>query len=159
MNEDDDTVLEPTQVEPPAPAVTAPANRLGYWERRFPPRGTRVRLLKMDNEPNPLPAGALGTVRSVDDAGTVHVTWDGGRNLGLVTRPLGDEYALVEPSAVPPGQRVLVVLDRTPNGSPKRHRPGVTEAFFAAAVGVRLDDGGFRWCSFSEVLPDPADRS
>ena len=48
------------------------------------PMGTRVRLLEMDDAQAP-PIGTLGTVRSVDDEGTVFVSWDGGQGgLGVV---------------------------------------------------------------------------
>ena len=49
----------------------------------YPP-GTRVELISMDNDPRPIESGTRGTVRIVDDMGTVHVDWDNGRRLGLV---------------------------------------------------------------------------
>lgn len=49
----------------------------------YPP-GTRVELISMDNDPRPIVPGTRGTVRIVDDMGTVHVEWDNGRRLGLV---------------------------------------------------------------------------
>lgn len=45
--------------------------------------GTRVKLLAMD-DPQAPPIGTLGTVRIVDDAGTVHISWDNGSSLGAV---------------------------------------------------------------------------
>jgi len=45
-------------------------------------------------EPDPystLEPGARGTVEHVDDAGTVHVRWDDGRTIGLVTRPFAGD--------------------------------------------------------------------
>ena len=48
------------------------------------PIGSRIELILMDDDPNPLPAGSRGTVRIVDDWGTIHVNWDSGRRLGLV---------------------------------------------------------------------------
>ena len=50
--------------------------------REFPP-GTRVELLKMEDAQAPAP-GTLGTVRRVDDQGTIHVEWDKGGGLGVV---------------------------------------------------------------------------
>ena len=61
--------------------------------RKTYPVGTRVRLVKMDDTQAP-PAGTLGTVRFVDDAGTIHVNWDNGSSLGLVV-PY-DEFVIVQ---------------------------------------------------------------
>lgn len=47
------------------------------------PVGSRVRLLEMNDIHAPA-IGTLGTVRSVDDTGTVHVDWDNGSGLGVV---------------------------------------------------------------------------
>ena len=44
-------------------------------------RGDRVELVKMDDVQAP-PAGTRGTVRFVDDLGTVFVSWDNGSGLG-----------------------------------------------------------------------------
>ena len=49
---------------------------------RFP-KGTRVRLVRMDDKQAP-PPGCMGTVRLVDDIGTIHVAWDNGSSLGIV---------------------------------------------------------------------------
>lgn len=46
--------------------------------------GDRVELLSMSNDPNPIPSGMQGTVQHIDGGGTVHVTWDNGRNLGMI---------------------------------------------------------------------------
>ncbi len=51
--------------------------------RKQYPKGTRVRLVSMDDTQAP-PAGCLGTVRFVDDIGTIHVSWDNGSSLGIV---------------------------------------------------------------------------
>lgn len=47
------------------------------------PKGTRVRLVYMEDVQAP-PAGYTGTVRMVDDIGTIHVSWDNGSSLGVV---------------------------------------------------------------------------
>ena len=47
------------------------------------PTGTRVRLHYMDDA-RAVEPGEEGTVRLVDDMGTIHVDWDNGRRLGLI---------------------------------------------------------------------------
>ena len=47
------------------------------------PKGTRVKLIKMDDYQAP-PKGALGTVMGVDDAGSIMVSWDTGSSLSVV---------------------------------------------------------------------------
>ena len=47
------------------------------------PTGTVVRLIRMDDIQAP-PVGTLGTVRYVDDIGTIHVSWKTGSSLGVV---------------------------------------------------------------------------
>lgn len=56
-------------------------------------KSMRVRLIFMDDLQAP-PAGTEGTVRYVDDAGTVHVQWDTGSSLGLI--PGTDEWEVIE---------------------------------------------------------------
>lgn len=46
-------------------------------------KGMRVRLLKMDDIQAP-PVGTEGTVRGVDDIGSVMVVWDTGSMLNVV---------------------------------------------------------------------------
>lgn len=50
--------------------------------RREYPAGCRVELLKMDDAQAP-PIGTKGTVKGVDDIGTVMVRWDNGSGLGI----------------------------------------------------------------------------
>ena len=53
-------------------------------KERFP-QGTRVELVHMDDPYNrKLVPGSKGTVRCVDDMGTIHVNWDCGSSLGIV---------------------------------------------------------------------------
>ncbi len=61
--------------------------------------GDRVRLVEMHADAAPLPPGMLGTVWKIDDLGTVHVTWDNGRELGLV--PEIDRYERIDREAPP----------------------------------------------------------
>ena len=46
--------------------------------------GTRIQLDFMGDDPRPIPPGTKGTVRVVDDMGTVHCNFDNGRCLRLI---------------------------------------------------------------------------
>lgn len=49
------------------------------------PAGCRVELVHMDDPYNrKLVPGSKGTVKAVDDIGTIHVAWDCGSFLGVV---------------------------------------------------------------------------
>lgn len=49
----------------------------------YPP-GTRVEQICMDDPYTKIPKGTHGTVKEVDDIGTIHVSWDGYCCLGVV---------------------------------------------------------------------------
>lgn len=55
--------------------------------------GTRVELVSM-NDPymGKLQPGCKGTVKYVDDIGTIHVSWDCGSSLGLA---YGEDYCRI----------------------------------------------------------------
>ena len=61
--------------------------------RRTYPKGTKVRLLAMDDIQAP-PVGTKGEVRGVDDAGSILVRWDSGSSLSLI--PGVDEFEILE---------------------------------------------------------------
>ena len=67
-------------------------HRLQYARDHYPP-GTRVRLLAMPDDPQPIPPGTTGTVMGVDDAGQLLMKWDNGRSLSLL--PGTDSFALM----------------------------------------------------------------
>ncbi|MGF7184443.1 hypothetical protein GGQ84_000526 [Desulfitispora alkaliphila] len=50
--------------------------------KQYPP-GTRVKLIKMDDQQAP-PTGTHGTVIGVDDIGSIMVSWDNGSGLSIV---------------------------------------------------------------------------
>lgn len=53
----------------------------------------RVQLLRMNEEPYPVPTGTCGTVMFVDDINQIHVKWDNGSTLALV--PSVDEFVVI----------------------------------------------------------------
>jgi hypothetical protein len=64
----------------------------------FGEAGDRVRLIAMVDDPDPVPPGTEGTIDAVDGAGTRHVRWDNGREIGLI--PDADQYELIESNPV-----------------------------------------------------------
>lgn len=83
-------------------------------ERRFAqrmkdnyPPGTRIMLLQMGDDPRPVEPNTRGTVRAVDDMGTLHCDFDNGRQLGVVpgedsfrkltSEELAEEQTMAEP--------------------------------------------------------------
>ena len=56
--------------------------------------GTRIELDYMGDDPRPILPGTKGTVRIVDDIGTVHCDFDNGRHLGLI--PGEDVFHILE---------------------------------------------------------------
>lgn len=61
-----------------------PDRRTVEQVRKMYPKGTRVELVEMDDPYSRLKPGDKGTVRIVDDTGTVFVKWDTGSSLGVV---------------------------------------------------------------------------
>ena len=55
---------------------------LASLRERFP-QGARVELLRMDDPQTP-PIGTRGTVRGVDDTGSIVVAWDSGGSLNVL---------------------------------------------------------------------------
>ena len=53
------------------------------YKESYPP-GTRIMLLQMGDDPHPVEPNTRGTVKFVDDMGTLHCDFDNGRQLGLV---------------------------------------------------------------------------
>lgn len=47
------------------------------------PAGTRVEIVYMDNPYTKLTPGLKGTVKVIDDMGTIFVAWDNGSGLGV----------------------------------------------------------------------------
>ena len=56
------------------------------------PKGTRIKLNHMGDDPRPIPDGTYGTVEGVDDAGSILMRWDNGRGLSLV--PDEDDFEI-----------------------------------------------------------------
>ena len=54
-----------------------------FYKDQYPP-GTRLKLISMGEDIHRVPDNTRGTVKAVDDIGTLHCVFDNGRSLGLV---------------------------------------------------------------------------
>ena len=67
---------------------------VNYLKEHYP-KGTRIRLDSMGDDPRPIEPGTMGTVRLVDDMGTVHCDFDNGRRMGII--PGEDSFHIGRP--------------------------------------------------------------
>ena len=61
---------------------TMSKERIEYYKQNYP-KGTRIQLDHMGDDPLPVEPGTKGTVISVDSLGTLHCEFDNGRCLGI----------------------------------------------------------------------------
>ncbi len=61
-----------------------PSKEIVEMLRKQYPAGTRVELVRMNDQYSKLIPGDRGTVDFVDDTGTIFCTWDKGSTLGVV---------------------------------------------------------------------------
>ena len=61
-----------------------PSRKIVESIRKEYPTGTRVELISMDDPYRDMPVGLRGTVKNVDDTGTIFVSWDNNSCLGVV---------------------------------------------------------------------------
>ena len=64
-----------------------------YYKQKYP-KGTRIELIQMGNDPRPVPPGTRGTVVYVDDMGQIGMQWDNGRSLSLI--PSEDSFRVLD---------------------------------------------------------------
>lgn len=89
--------------------------------RKEYPIGTRVELVRMD-DPQAPPVGTLGTVKGVDDIGSIMVSWDNGSSLSVA---FGEDACRVVPK---------VLTDRIKDQILKVRDTGKTNMFDIPAV-------------------------
>ena len=73
--------------------------RNNYGNGKLALPGDRIRLIKMNNDPNPIESGATGTVKEVNSIqmfgeDQLVVDWDNGRGLNLIVGE--DEFEVIE---------------------------------------------------------------
>ena len=57
--------------------------RAAMTSLNYPP-GTRLELISMGKDPDPVPHGTRGTVERVNSYGDIEMSWDNGRTLSLI---------------------------------------------------------------------------
>lgn len=57
--------------------------RAAMTSLNYPP-GTRLELISMGKDPDPVPPGTRGTVERVNSYGDTEMSWDNGRTLSLI---------------------------------------------------------------------------
>ena len=67
-------------------------------KEQYPP-GTRIELHFMPDDPRPIKPGTCGTVRFVDDIGTLYCEFDDGRMLGVIWGV--DSFSVIEQEEAP----------------------------------------------------------
>jgi len=68
------------------------SNWVAYIKNKYK-QGTRIKLVQMVQDPQPIEPNTLGIVDFVDDVGHIHMKWDNGRTLALI--PNVDEFEVV----------------------------------------------------------------
>jgi hypothetical protein len=56
-------------------------------------QGKRIKLISMNDDPNPIAPNTMGTIQYADGIGQLQVIWDNGRRLAVI--PNIDEYEIL----------------------------------------------------------------
>ena len=81
----------------------AEEKRVAFTKLNYPP-GTRLELIQMGDDPRPVEPGTRGSVRVVDDMGSIHMRWDNGRTLALI--PGEDTFRKLTPEEIAQEQQM-----------------------------------------------------
>lgn len=66
--------------------------------------GKRIKLITMFDDPYPIESGTMGTISHIG-GDVMNVTWDNGRNLGVVIGV--DKYEILDDNDLPPNNQLV----------------------------------------------------
>lgn len=129
------------------------------------PVGSRIILDYMGDDPRPIAPGTKGTVRVVDDIGTVHCDFDNGRRLGLV--PGEDSFHLdtkeqhIKVILCEPGKKARVTTIMNSLESLQKMVGGYIEAVYPFDDPVAIvcnEEGKINGCELNRSLKDESGK-
>ena len=112
--------------------------------REFYPKGMRVQLDRMYDDPYPIPPGTKGTVEGIDDYGHLMMKWDNGRTLSLVWDK--DSFHKIGMENEPVAQRYPLLFGSAIDGNRRLHNIQEVAEFICkhgqyGDVRITTDDG------------------
>lgn len=122
--------------------------------REMYPEGTRIELVRMD-DPQAPPVGTEGTVRGVDDAGSIMVRWDNGSGLSVAFGEDEIKLAKIRVLRVDPGEVPKIVKIEETFKSLQKQVDGCFEVIYPWGKGVALvcnDEGKINGMDLNRAL-------
>ena len=134
-----------------------------HMKNNYPP-GTRIMLLQMGDDPRPIEPNTRGTVKAVDDIGTLHCNFDNGRSLGIVPgedsfRKLTDEE-LEEEQEMTESEDFGMKMQQEEQNMPNHvinhiSLQGDSEKIRSMLEAIKSDELGVGSVDFNKIIPMP----
>lgn len=106
---------------------------IAYLKEHYP-KGTRIQLDSMGDDPRPIEPGTMGSVRLVDDMGTIHCDFDNGRRMGII--PGEDCFHMLYTQII---QELYFLADHVHNGRLPVHVRFILDEFANVSLPEEFD--------------------